>query len=283
MPDAAPAPGRDLAAPGAPATPPATDPTGLPSAVGHRRLRAEIWIVLGLSLGQAAVYAIVRLYARLTADVPLAQQTTTLNPSLSTRPYLDLTYQLLNIGFALVPVALALYLLSDRGRRATQRIGLDAARPGRDLGVGLLLAATVGIPGLGVYAVGRFLGVTVEVQAAGLAPYWWVVPVLVLSALQNALLEEVVVVGYLVERLTQLRWGVPGILVASALLRGAYHLYQGPGMALGNVAMGLLFTWYYLRRRRVMPLVIAHTALDVVAFVGYTVLPESVLHALGVT
>lgn len=249
----------------------------------HRRLRAEVWIVLGLSLGEAAVYAIVRLYARLTADVPLAQQTTTLNPSLSTRPYLDLTYQLLNIGFALVPVALALYLLSDRGRRATQRIGLDAARPGRDLGVGLLLAAAVGIPGLGVYAAGRFLGVTVEVQAAGLAPYWWVVPVLVLSALQNALVEEVVVVGYLVERLTQLRWGVPGILAASALLRGAYHLYQGPGMALGNVAMGLLFTWYYLRRRRVMPLVIAHTALDVVAFVGYTVLPESVLHALGVT
>lgn len=267
------------------ATPdPAPDPTAsLAGRAWHRRLRAEVWIVLGLSLGEAAVYAIVRLYARLTADVPLAQQTTTLNPSLSTRPYLDLTYQLLNIGFALVPVALALYLLSDRGRRATQRIGLDAARPGRDLGVGLLLAAAVGIPGLGVYAAGRFLGVTVEVQAAGLAPYWWVVPVLVLSALQNALVEEVVVVGYLVERLTQLRWGVPGILAASALLRGAYHLYQGPGMALGNVAMGLLFTWYYLRRRRVMPLVIAHTALDVVAFVGYTVLPESVLHALGVT
>ena len=265
------------------ATPPAADPTELPSEVGHRRLRAEVWIVLGLSLGQAAVYAIVRLYARLTADVPLAQQTTTLNPSLSTRPYLDLTYQLLSIGFALVPVALALYLLSDRGRRATQRIGLDAALPGRDLGVGLLLAAAVGIPGLGVYAAGRFLGVTVEVQAAGLAPYWWAVPVLVLSALQNALLEEVVAVGYLVERLTQLRWGVPGILVASALLRGAYHLYQGPGMAIGNVVMGLLFTWYYLRRRRVMPLVIAHTALDVVAFVGYTVLPESVLHALGIT
>ena len=265
------------------AAPPATDPTELSGAAGHRRLRAEVWIVLGLSLGQAAVYAIVRLYARLTADVPLAQQTTTLNPSLSTRPYLDLTYQLLNIGFALVPVALALYLLSDRGRRATQRIGLDAARPGRDLGVGLLLAAAVGIPGLGVYAAGRFLGVTVEVQAAGLAPYWWAVPVLVLAALQNAMVEEVVVVGYLVERLTQLRWGVPGILAASALLRGAYHLYQGPGMAIGNAVMGLLFTSYYLRRRRVMPLVIAHTALDVVAFVGYTVLPESVLHALGVT
>jgi len=248
-----------------------------------RRLRAEVWIVLGLSLGQSAVYAAVRLYARYTADVPLAQQTATLNPSRSERPYLDLLYQLLEVGFALVPAALALYLLSGPGRRATERIGLDAARPARDVGVGLVLAAAVGIPGLGLYVAGRALGLTVQIQAAGLDPYWWAVPVLVLAALKNALLEEVVAVGYLVERLGELRWGVPGVLAASALLRGAYHLYQGPGMALGNVAMGLVFTGYYLRRRRVMPLVVAHTALDVVAFVGYTVLPDSVLEGLDIT
>ena len=54
-------------------------------------------------------------------------------------------------------------------------------------------------------------------------------------------------------------------------------------MAAGNVVMGLLFTGYYLRYRRVMPLVVAHTALDVVAFVGYTVLPEELARALGIT
>ena len=264
-------------------TPADAGSAGHDPAAAHRRLRAEVWIVLGLSLGQSAVYAAVQLYARLTVEVPLAQQTTTLNPSRSTRPYLDLTYQLLAIGFALVPVVLALYLLSARGRSATRWLGLDLARPRRDLGIGLVLAAVVGLPGIGVYAAGRALGLNVEVQAAGLEPYWWAIPILVLSAVQNALLEEVVAVGYLVERLGQMRWGVPGILAASALLRGSYHLFQGPGMAVSNVAMGLLFTWYYLRRRRVMPLVIAHTALDVVAFVGYTVLPESVLHALGVT
>jgi len=47
--------------------------------------------------------------------------------------------------------------------------------------------------------------------------------------------------------------------------------------------MGLLFGWYYVRTRRVLPLVVAHTALDVVAFVGYTLLPETVLDALGIT
>lgn len=248
----------------------------------RRRLGAEVWIVLGLSLGQSAVYAAVRLYVRFTAEVPLSQQTATLNPSRSPRPYVDLAYQLLDIGFALVPVALALYLMSAGGRGALRRIGLDRTRPGRDVVVGLALAAAVGVPGLAFYELGRALGLNVQVQAAGLGAYWWTVPVLLLSALQNALLEEVVAVGYLTERLLDLRWGRPGVIVASALLRGAYHLYQGPGMAVGNVAMGLLFAWWYLRRRRVLPLVIAHTALDVVAFVGYALLPDAVLETLGV-
>ena len=257
-----------------------TAPAPTPSRV---RLRAEVLIVLGLSLGQAAVYAVVRLYARLTVETPLSQQTATLNPTRSPRPYLDLTYQLLGIGFALVPVALALYLLSAHGRRAARWIGLDGTRPLRDLGAGLGLAALVGIPGLGFYLLGRALGLNVEIQPAGIEPYWWAVPVLLLAALQNALLEEVVAVAYLTERLGQMRWSVPVVIAASALLRGTYHLFQGPGMAVGNVAMGLAFAWYYHRTRRIMPLVVAHTAIDVVAFVGYLLLPDAILQGLGVT
>ncbi|HEY3437518.1 MAG TPA: CPBP family intramembrane glutamic endopeptidase [Actinotalea sp.] len=241
-----------------------------------------MWIVLGLSLGQSGVYAIVNLYARLTAEVPLAQQTATLNPSRSPRPYLDLTYQLLGIGFAVVPVALALYLLSSHGRSAVRRIGLDRTRPGRDLLVGLGLAAVIGVPGIGLYLAGRALGITVQIHASGLNALWWTVPVLVLSALQNALLEEVVAVGYLIERLRELRWATPALVAASALLRGSYHLYQGPGMAIGNVAMGIVFSLYYVRTRRVMPLVVAHTTLDVVSFVGTAIAPHSLLVLLGV-
>jgi hypothetical protein len=36
--------------------------------------------------------------------------------------------------------------------------------------------------------------------------------------------------------------------------------------------MGVLFGWLYVRWGRVTPLVVAHTVLDVVAFVGYAVL-----------
>ena len=246
----------------------------------RRRITTEIWIVLGLSLGRSAVNAIITLIERLTAPTPLKSQAAGLNQSLAQRSYVDLALQLLSIGFALVPVALALYLLSADGRSALRRIGLDRARPARDLGIGVALAAVIGLPGLGLYAVGRAVGITVQIQAAGLPPEWWAVPVLILSAVQNALLEEVIVVGYLVERLGQLRWRTPAILVTSAVLRGSYHLYQGFGPFIGNAVMGLVFAEYYRRRRRVMPLVIAHAILDIVSFVGYALIPADVRVAL---
>jgi membrane protease YdiL (CAAX protease family) len=249
----------------------------------RRRLTPEIWIVLGLSLGRSGIYAVVNIAARLTEGTPLARQSTTLNPSLSPRPYLDLTYQLLGITFALVPVALALYLLSSNGRGAARRIGLDGTHPVRDLGIGAALAAAIGIPGLGLYAVGRALGLTVQVQASALNALWWTVPVLVLAALQNALLEEVIAVGYLTERLRELRWSPLAIVAASALLRGSYHLYQGIGPFVGNVVMGVVFAEYYRRRHRVMPLVVAHTVLDIVAFVGYALIPAVWRTALGLS
>ena len=254
----------------------------------HRRVAAETWIVLGLSLGQSAVYSFVSITARLTADTPLAEQTATLNASRSERPYLDLVYQLLSIGFALVPVALALYLLSGHGRSAVRNLGLDRTRPGRDLGWGVALAAAIGIPGLAFYALGRTLGITVEVQASALDAYWWTVPVLLLSAFQNGLLEEVIAVGYLDERTRDLGWNRLRFIVASSLLRGAYHLYQGIGPFLGNVVMGIVFSWFYtsprFRRggRRIAPLVVAHTLLDVVAFVGYALVPAEWREALGI-
>ena len=260
--------------------------TGTPPPDQHaigRRLTVEIWIVLGLSLGRSAIYALVDIVARLTAGPPLAQQTATLNASQSSRPYLDLTYQLLSIGFALVPVALALFLLSAHGRSAVRRIGLDTVRWWRDLGIGVGLAAVIGIPGLGLYALGRLLGITVQVQASALNAAWWTIPVLILAALQNALLEEVVAVAYLMERLRDLRWRTPLILAASALLRGSYHLYQGFGPFIGNAVMGLVFAEYYRRRRRVLPLVVAHMLLDVVAFVGYALVPAAWRSALGLS
>jgi membrane protease YdiL (CAAX protease family) len=241
-----------------------------------RRTRAEVWIVLGLSLGQSAVYAVVSLVAQLTRG-PLRDATATLNASRSDRQWLDLTLQLLGIGFAVVPVALALYLLSlDPDQRGPlRRLGLDRSRPRSDVLWGFGLALAIGLPGLGLYAIGRALGITAQVVPVPDTTYWWTVPILVLSALQNAALEEIVVVGYLMTRLRELRWGPWTVLVASALLRGSYHLYQGFGQAIGNAVMGLVFGYWFQRTGRVLPLVIAHTLLDVTVFVGYAIFGDS--------
>jgi membrane protease YdiL (CAAX protease family) len=55
-------------------------------------------------------------------------------------------------------------------------------------------------------------------------------------------------------------------------LRGGYHLYQGLSGFAGNLVMGVIFGAVFQRTRRVLPLIIAHTLLDAVAFVGYVLL-----------
>ncbi|MEJ7635820.1 CPBP family intramembrane glutamic endopeptidase [Aeromicrobium sp.] len=242
------------------------------------KLKVEIWIVLGLSLGASAVYSVVSLAAKLTQPGGLRRSTATLNGSQSPREWLDLTYQLLGLGFAIVPVALAVYLLTlDRNQPPVrERLGLDKGDAWSNIAWGMLLAAVIGIPGLGLYFAGRAMGITAEIVTSPLDTYWWTVPVLILAAVKNAVVEELIVVGYLMTRLRQLRWGVPAILVTSALLRGAYHLYQGFGQAVGNVVMGLIFGYWFHRTNRVLPLVIAHTILDVFSFVGYAVLRDHV-------
>jgi membrane protease YdiL (CAAX protease family) len=240
-----------------------------PPSRARQRLSAEVLIVLGLSLGQSGVYAAISLFAKLTAGRPLADQTATLNASQSPRPYLDLTYQLVGIAFTLVPVALALWLLSADTPNVVRRLGLDRRRPGRDLLYGAGLAALIGLPGLALYVLGHALGITATIVPAALDPYWWTVPVLVLQAVKNAVLEEMIVVGYLVTRLTKLGWPAWAVVMGSAVLRGSYHLYQGFGPFLGNAMMGLIFAEWFRRGGRVMPLIVAHTILDVVSFVGY--------------
>lgn len=229
----------------------------------------EIAIVLALGLGESAVYSIVQLAYRLTDTTPLADQTTTLNPSRSDREVFDLVYQLLGIGFAVVPVLLVCFLVWRSSRPRLGLIGLDGTRVGHDIGHGILLVLAIGIPGLALYAGGRMLGLFVAVDPGGLEAHWWTVPVLLLSAARASITEEFVVLGYLFLRLRQLGWGPWPIIIATSVLRATYHLYQGPGAFIGNFAMGLLFGWLFTRTGRLLPFLVAHFVIDAAAFVGY--------------
>ena len=232
-----------------------------PPAVPPRRvLRDEVLLVLGLSLAASAVYALVNLLS-----APLRGVVAPLFADVG------LVYQLLNIGFSLVPVLLVLHFLGRSGESAAS-IGLDAGQPWADLRRAVGLAALIGAVGLGIYVLAVWLGVNRTVVPVPPTGHWWTVPVLLLAAARSGLLEEVIVCGYLLRRLDQLGWSPMRALWASALLRGAYHLYQGWGGFAGNLALGLLFGRIYQARGRTTPLVIAHFLLDAAAGLGYLAL-----------
>lgn len=240
----------------------------------------EAALVLALCLGQSAVYSVLRIIERMTRHVPLSQQTSQLNTAATPdRPWLSLVYELADLFFLPVPAALALYLVYRVARPrvgALAGMGLRTDRWRTDLLWGLAFFAGIGIPGLGLYLGARALGLNTTVAAANLGQYWWSIPVLVCSALGNALLEEVVMIGYLFTRLRQAHWPLWRILLLSAVIRGGYHLYQGFGGFLGNLLMGLVFGVWFLRTRRTWPLVACHFLLDVASFVGYALLASHV-------
>lgn len=235
-------------------------------------LLAEVLLVLGVSLGRSGVYALVDLVAAATAPGNLSSHAAVLNGSRAPdRPWLDLTLQLLDVGFALVPVGLAAYLLVRSGD-GVRRTWLGGRFRWSDVARGAALAAGVGSVGLAFYLSTHALGVDLTVVPEALPDVWWRFPVLVVSALENALLEECVVIGFVLVRLSQIGVREPAAIGLAAVLRGSYHLYQGLGGFVGNLVMGLLFGWLYRRWHRVTPLVVTHTLLDVGAFVGYALL-----------
>lgn len=242
-----------------------------------RTLRHETLLVLALSLGASAVSALISFVGSVTAPGALADQAANLNTSRAPdRPWLDLAWQLFGVATALVPVALVAHLLMREGAGGLRAVGFDRLRPGFDLGRGALLAAAIGGSGLALYLVALQAGFNLTVVPESLPHVWWRIPVLIASALQNAVVEEVIVVGYLLRRLGQAGWSPWAALAASSLLRGTYHLYQGIGGMIGNMVMGVIFVLLYRRWGRVGPLVAAHALIDIVAFTGYALLAGKV-------
>jgi membrane protease YdiL (CAAX protease family) len=242
--------------------------TSLPSPT---YLRWEIFIVFAVSLGASGLNALLSLVGSLLSKQALSSQQALLVGSLATNNWLDLALQLVAIAEALAPVALVFYLMARSGEPPSA-MGLDTTEPRRDLLRGTLLAAVIGGAGLGLYIAAFHLGMSLNIVPESLPAVWWRIPVLLLSAAHDGILEEVLVIGYLLRRLDQLGWTAWKAILVAAVLRGSYHLYQGFGAFLGNAAMGIIFGILYKRWGRVTPMIIAHTLIDAVTFVGYAAL-----------
>ena len=250
---------------------PATVPATLPP-LTRRMLGWEIVVVFGVSLGASALFAIINLIGSLTAPKVLAKQQAVLVGSMAPgRPLLDLTLQLASILTTLAPVALVFYLLAREGE-GPSALGIDTTQPGRDIARGAVLAAIIGGTGLALYTAAFRLGISLNVVPEALPSVWWRFPVLILDAAQNGILEEILVLGYLLRRLDQLGWSPARAIALAAAVRGSYHLYQGFGGFIGNAILGVIFGVLYKRWGRVTPMIIAHTLIDTGAFVGYALL-----------
>jgi CAAX protease family protein len=232
----------------------------------RRGMRVEIAVVLAVTFGLSAYTAFLNLIEAVLLG--LAGRRVALNPRRSPFDLIDLGLNLA-VAFQLVAWgALALYLLWRTGF-GPSRIGLGRVRLRPDVLGGLGLAALIGLPGLGLYVAARALGLSAHVEPVELYDTWWRIPVLLITAFANGWAEEIIVVAFLLTRLRQLRVNPVAAMLASSLLRGAYHLYQGFSAGLGNVVMGLVFAYVWRRTGRLWPLIIAHGIIDSVAYLGY--------------
>lgn len=236
----------------------------------RRVLGYELVIVFAATLGYDGVTSLISLIDSELRPGPLSSQQAVLNVPQARASVLDLAAQLAHVGMLLAWGCLGVYLIWRAGHRLAE-VGL-ARIQGRDVGIGVLLTAVIGIPGLGLYFVARALNLDLTVLPSTLTDTWWRVPVLILAAAANAWAEEAMVVAYFISRLRQLGLSENVSAAFAAVLRGSYHLYQGFGGFVGNFVLGMVFGRVWQRTNRLWPLVVAHTLLDTVSFVGFALL-----------
>jgi membrane protease YdiL (CAAX protease family) len=234
-------------------------------------IRLEIAVVLIVTFGLSGLNAALSLLESALSPGGVGGQTVALNPSRAAQSTIDLLFQLLSVLRLAGWAALGLFLLWRSGI-GPRLIGLARIRWRPDVLHGLVLAAIIGLPGLGLYLTAHAMGFSVTIVPSSLGDHWWRLPALILSACANAAAEEILVVAYLITRLRKLGWSENSSLLASTLLRGSYHLYQGLGGGFGNLVMGLIFGRYWQRSNQLWPLILAHAIIDAVAYIGYTIL-----------
>jgi membrane protease YdiL (CAAX protease family) len=86
---------------------------------------------------------------------------------------------------------------------------------------------------------------------------------IIIASLLNPVFEEMLWLGYGVGRLAT-RVGLRTAAVVSIVLRVAVHAYQGPWAILSILPVGVAFTWYYGRTRRLWPVIVAHVLFDAI-------------------
>jgi membrane protease YdiL (CAAX protease family) len=95
--------------------------------------------------------------------------------------------------------------------------------------------------------------------------------------LTNGFFEELIVRAYLMTAvmiLTRSAWVAVAVSVAVQI---SYHFYQGVPLALSHIPLFTVYSVFYVRTRSILPVVIAHTLMDLTSLWFYS-LPGALSH-----
>jgi hypothetical protein len=224
------------------------------SGESKRAVIVEVAIVLVIAFGASTLVAIRDLAASLTGLQPTASQAFFGFPTI---PWLNAIYDVLLWATVAAPAALAV-LLVVRSGAGVARLGIRRPR-WRDgaIGLGLALGYLVLSGAIGALVL-HFTGRHTANAARAFGPLNRV-----LSSLNAGILEETVVLTYVVHRLEAAKLPTLNAAAISVLVRVSYHLYAGP-YVLPVLLFGMGQTLYFVRARRLLPLVVAHAGYDLV-------------------
>lgn len=188
--------------------------------------------------------------------------------SIALRPAFTDSRLLLTLGIEILLAAILLAWLSRRGWRLLAQTGSPTPS---DVARGVVLWSALFVIGqivrLGLYLIAPH--VLAAAQAAPLTGVlsWWTLGA---ALLINPVFEEVLFLGYaipILERVGSLRLAV----IVSVTLRVLVHWNQGAHALISVLPFALLFTTYFVRTRRLWPVVVGHiinNAFGLGAFVG---------------
>ena len=85
----------------------------------------------------------------------------------------------------------------------------------------------------------------------------------------NPFFEELIVRAFLITELRALTGSVLIAVLASTLLQTSYHIYQGAFVALSYLPLFLVYSLYFARTRRILPVILSHMFFDLTALLYY--------------
>jgi len=240
----------------------------------RRRLALELVIVLAIFPLPYVITAIQALVAYLLGE-GAGRRIPVLFPGHTGAGF---PFILLEVLLPLGAGALVLYLLSlPGGDGGPAAIGLDRKQTRADLALLLpvfVLCDLVPIGGGGLLL--HALGVHGPSPATGGLPAYYDAAYVAMAAVA-AIVEELVVLGYLVRRLEQLGLRPLFVVVVAVAVRGSYHLYYGWGV-LPILAWATVSVVLYRRFRRLAPFIIVHALWDTGLFLlGHFLFAEIVV------